>query len=121
LVPHAVSLFLETLRKYPLKPFVYKICTTDYNENNFNLSKDLLLFVSIFGIHHDAQNYVNAELFDPDRFSEENEKFIDSAKYLPFGGASKNDLGMYVPPVTREYIEKDLHYIKDVVNLQIVA
>ncbi|CAH1365305.1 unnamed protein product [Tenebrio molitor] len=86
------TVIYETLRKYPLKPFVYKICTTDYNENNFNLSKDLLLFVSIFGIHHDAQNYVNAELFDPDRFSEENEKFIDSAKYLPFGGASKNDL-----------------------------
>ncbi|RZC36117.1 cytochrome P450-like protein [Asbolus verrucosus] len=90
------------------------ITVDDLNELKYLetvVCEDLLLFVSIFGIHHDAQNYVNPELFDPDRFSEENEKFINPLKYIPFGFRSKEDFdSRYVTVIMKltlvEFISK---------------
>lgn len=77
--------FTETLRKYPLDPFVCKTVKENYSEFGVNWSKDTILFVSIFSIHHDPDNYINPQKFDPDRFSQEDIKFLDANKYLPFG------------------------------------
>ncbi|XP_044264276.1 cytochrome P450 6j1-like isoform X2 [Tribolium madens] len=91
------TVICETLRKYPIKPFVNKICKNSFEQNDMKFDKNQTVFLSIFGIHHDVDNYINPELFDPDRFSEENEMFIDSIKYLPFGHQIKNDFdSLYV-------------------------
>ncbi|KAJ3649595.1 hypothetical protein Zmor_021329 [Zophobas morio] len=84
----------EILRKYPTEPFVYKICERDYSKNDVQFPKNMLIFASIFGIHHDDRAYINPELFDPDRFCKENLKFVDSTKYLPFGFKDENDFGI---------------------------
>ncbi|EFA07573.1 cytochrome P450-like protein isoform X1 [Tribolium castaneum] len=85
------TVICETLRKYPMKPFVHKVCQKTFEQNGIKFDTNQTVFLSIFGIHHDVDNYINPELFDPDRFSEENEMFIDPIKYLPFGHQIKND------------------------------
>lgn len=52
---------------------------------NLKLPNDTIILLSIYGIHHDANNFPNPETFDPDRFAEENEKFIKYNTYLPYG------------------------------------
>ncbi|KAG5863608.1 hypothetical protein JTB14_025728 [Gonioctena quinquepunctata] len=77
----------ETLRKYPPIPLVTKKPKKDQNMNDFglNIPKNYLVFATIFGIHHDPLNYPDPESFDPDRFHEDNMKYIKPNTYVPFG------------------------------------
>lgn len=42
-------------------------------------------FIPMHCFHNDAKYFPNPNLFDPDRFNEENRKNIDPDTYLPFG------------------------------------
>lgn len=57
--------------------------------------KECLTVVSVFGIHHDQLNFPNPEQFDPDRFYVENEKYMKSYSFIPFGVGAKSTIGMY--------------------------
>ncbi|KAJ8938250.1 hypothetical protein NQ318_001783 [Aromia moschata] len=86
----------ETLRKYPPVPIVFNKCEEDYNipDVDLRLPKGTFVFVSIFGIHHDLDNFPDPEKFNPDRFSEENMKFVKPNTYLPFGYSLRRDIGI---------------------------
>ncbi|XP_074037398.1 probable cytochrome P450 6d4 isoform X1 [Leptinotarsa decemlineata] len=85
----------ETLRKYPPVPLVTKKPKKDYNMNDFGLDlpKSCLIFATIFGVHHDPANFPDPEAFDPDRFFEDNIKYIKPNTYFPFGLDSRNTIG----------------------------
>lgn len=82
---------LETFRKYPAVPTVIKKCKTEFlTDFGLKLPKNSLIFLSIFGVHHDQSNYSNPEHFDPDRFFEDK---LEQDRYLPFGYGLRTDIG----------------------------
>ncbi|KAK4879863.1 hypothetical protein RN001_008009 [Aquatica leii] len=85
----------ETLRKYPVLPFLDRRCMHDYKlpNSNFILKKGTPVYIPMLGLHHDPNHFPNPELYDPERFSDENKDSITSFTYIPFGEGPRNCIG----------------------------
>jgi len=85
----------ETLRKYPVLPFLDRVCVNDYKVPNSDLviEKGTPVFMPMFGIHYDPEYFPDPEKFDPERFSEENKDSFPNFSYLPFGVGPRLCLG----------------------------
>lgn len=70
----------------------------DYHIPNSSLTieKGTIILISLFGLHHDPDNFSNPEIFDPDRFLPENNSSIRSFTYLPFGEGLRICIGEYI-------------------------
>ncbi|XP_074030046.1 cytochrome P450 6k1 [Leptinotarsa decemlineata] len=84
----------ETLRKYPIIPFLDRICKENYEVPNTNLiiEKGTPIYIPIYGLHMDGTHFPDPEKYDPDRFLKKN---INGAGfvYIPFGDGPRNCLG----------------------------
>jgi cytochrome P450 family 6 len=86
----------ESLRKYPPVTNILRKVTKDYAVagSNVILPKGLQVFVPVYAIHHDPELYPDPEVYDPDRFSPENEAKRPAFSFLPFGDGPRNCIGM---------------------------
>ncbi|XP_070161412.1 cytochrome P450 6B7-like [Polyergus mexicanus] len=86
----------ETLRKYPPVGATQRICAESYKipDSDVVLEKGTKVLVPIYAIHHDPLYYKNPNIFDPDRFIDENKKLHDNDTYLPFGNGPRICIGM---------------------------
>lgn len=79
----------ETLRKWSPAVATDRVCNKPYSLNvdgrSYNFQVGDVITIPILGIHRDEKYYKNPELFDPERFSEENKAKINPNAYLPFG------------------------------------
>jgi cytochrome P450 family 6 len=89
------SLISETLRKYPVLPFLDRRNNTDYPiaGSDVVLEKGTPIFISLWALHFDSKFYPDPEKFDPTRFTEENVKSRPQFTYLPFGEGPRNCIG----------------------------
>lgn len=89
--------FTETLRKYPVLPYLSRRALEDYTFEGTKVSipKGTLICIPVFPIHHDSSIYPNPEKFDPERFSEDEVKKRHPMHYFPFGHGPRNCIGMY--------------------------
>lgn len=66
-----------------------RVCTKPYTLNvdgrSYNFKVGDVITFPILGIHRDEKYYKNPDVFDPERFSEENKSNINPNAYLPFG------------------------------------
>ncbi|XP_051160610.1 probable cytochrome P450 6a13 [Leptopilina boulardi] len=85
----------ETLRKYPLSPLLSRKCEGPYKipGTEIELPAGMRVIIPIYGLHHDANNYPDPEIFDPERFNEENKKKRHPFVYLPFGDGPRGCIG----------------------------
>ncbi|XP_068084560.1 cytochrome P450 6j1 [Anabrus simplex] len=86
----------ETLRKYPVLPFLDRKVLQPYTlpGTNFTLDKGDVVIISLSGIHYDPQYYPNPQRFDPERFTEENKRSRPNYSYMPFGEGPRICIGM---------------------------
>ncbi|KAF5271173.1 hypothetical protein FQR65_LT17688 [Abscondita terminalis] len=82
----------ETLRKWPPGFQTDRICAKDYMiepehpwEKPLLIEKDTMVIIPVVGVHHDPEYYPNPEVFDPERFNDDNKHNIKPYSYLPFG------------------------------------
>ncbi|KAF2893765.1 hypothetical protein ILUMI_12410 [Ignelater luminosus] len=85
----------ETLRKYPVLPFIDRRCTKPYNipGTDVTIEKDVPIYISLLGLHYDAEYFPNPEKYDPERFTIENKSTRPADAYIPFGEGPRNCIG----------------------------
>jgi cytochrome P450 family 6 len=90
-----IVLSIETLRKYPPLPTLHRECTKRYEipETNVVLEKGIQVVIPTLGIHYDPQYFPKPEVFDPERFSEEEKNKRHHYTYLPFGEGPRACIG----------------------------
>ncbi|KAH1021164.1 hypothetical protein HUJ04_010712 [Dendroctonus ponderosae] len=87
----------ETLRKFPPVPIIPRICTQTYQIPNSNvvIEKGTSVEIPVWGIHMDPDYYPNPDIFDPERFTEENKtKRKEELTFLPFGAGPRLCIGL---------------------------
>jgi len=98
-------MFTETLRKYPIIPFLERKCCSEYElpaptgNRTVALPGGTGVYISVLALHYDPTYFPEPEKFDPDRFTEENKHTRPNYTYLPFGEGP------------RMCISKDRHFI----------
>ncbi len=83
----------ESMRLYPPAPSVGREPIHDVQLGGYTIPKGALLTLSIYGLHRNPKVFPNPEVFDPERFSPENEKSIPRYGYLPFGAGPRVCIG----------------------------
>lgn len=88
-------LITETLRKYPPINFTVRRSTQSYKFEDINLTipKGTTIWIPIFGIHYDSKYYKNPQVFDPERFNDQELNNRPQMSYLPFGLGPRNCIG----------------------------
>ena len=92
-------MFTETLRIYPILPFLDRTCFSDYElpspsgNGTITLPAGTGVFVSVLGIQNDPQYFPEPEKFDPDRFTDENKRSRPKYTYIPFGEGLRMCIG----------------------------
>ncbi|XP_067006628.2 cytochrome P450 6j1 [Anabrus simplex] len=86
----------ETLRKYPVLPFLDRKALQPYTlpGSTIRLDEDQVVVIPVMGIHYDPEYYPEPERYDPERFSEENKRLRPNYTYLPFGEGPRICIGM---------------------------
>nr|CAD7264854.1 unnamed protein product [Timema shepardi] len=86
----------ETLRKYPILPFLDRMTLRDYKipGTNIVLEKGTSIFIPLLGFHNDPKYFPNPKEFNPERFTLENRKSIPNYAYMPFGEGPRKCIGM---------------------------
>lgn len=90
------SCYIETLRKYPPGFSLFRVAANDYKVPNSSLTikKGMEIFIPVYAIHMDPEIYPNPQIFDPNRFTQENIKNRHPMAYIPFGDGPRNCIGM---------------------------
>jgi cytochrome P450 family 6 len=91
--------FTETLRKYPIFPFLDRISCNDYRlpaangNGTVTLPAGTSVYIPVLALHHDPTYYPEPEKFNPDRFTEENKLSRPNYAYIPFGEGLRMCIG----------------------------
>ncbi|KAG5876193.1 hypothetical protein JTB14_001936 [Gonioctena quinquepunctata] len=90
------TVIFETMRKYPPAPVFLRKCTQTYRipDSNVVIEKGVSVLIPCYGMHRDPEYFPEPELFDPDRFNEQNKPKIWDYTYIPFGDGPRNCIGM---------------------------
>ena len=82
-LPYTEMIVKETLRLYPPAWLVREL-TEDTLLDGHAAKKGQLVFLNIYGMHHNSHLFPHPDRFDPERFNSENEGTIPRYAYLPF-------------------------------------
>lgn len=99
----------ETLRKWPPAPLTTRKCTKDIDVELGDGRKVLIergtnIWISLSSIHNDPRYFRDPMRFDPERFSEENKKKIETGSYIPFGVGPRRCIGEYTFVSARRFL-----------------
>uniref|UniRef100_A0A6P4E9E3 Probable cytochrome P450 6t1 n=1 Tax=Drosophila rhopaloa TaxID=1041015 RepID=A0A6P4E9E3_DRORH len=91
----------EVLRLYPPTAFLDRCCNSreGYDLSSWNCGSPFKLragtpvYISVLGLHRNAQFWPNPDVFDPERFSSEQRQQHHPMTYLPFGAGPRGCIG----------------------------
>ncbi|TDG50560.1 hypothetical protein AWZ03_003149 [Drosophila navojoa] len=87
----------ETLRKYPTLPHLSRISKKYYaakGNRHFYIEPGQMVYIPVYGIHHDPVLYPEPHRFIPERFLADQMAQRPTASWLPFGDGPRNCIGM---------------------------
>jgi hypothetical protein len=85
---------------YPPVLFAARECTKPFeletpSGGSYVVEAGTPVIIPIYALHYDPQHFPDPQIFDPDRFSEENKESRHKYSYLPFGEGPRICLGTY--------------------------
>lgn len=85
----------ETLRLYPVAPFITRYLPTDSTISGYNVPKDTLVIMSLYTISRDPKYFRNPEVFMPERWlrSDYNNVAMMQQASLPFAMGARSCIG----------------------------
>ncbi|XP_059051541.1 probable cytochrome P450 9f2 [Achroia grisella] len=90
----------ETLRKWAVAVLMDRVCTKPYvlpppreGGKPYQIKAGDIVYNMVNSIHMDEKYYPQPEIFNPDRFSDENKANILPTTYMPFGNGPRNCIG----------------------------
>nr|CAI5866501.1 unnamed protein product [Callosobruchus analis] len=86
----------ETLRMYPVLPFLDRRCNTEYKVANSDLviEKGLPVYIPMFGLHFDEKYFPDPFEYKPERFEKGASAYNqDGIVFLPFGEGPRICIG----------------------------
>ena len=93
-LPYNNQVIKESMR---VKPSVWtlntRIASEETSLGEYRVKKGSYMFISPYVLQNLPQHFSEPEIFDPERFSPENEKEIAKYSYLPFGGGPRVCIG----------------------------
>ncbi|KAA0039675.1 geraniol 8-hydroxylase-like [Cucumis melo var. makuwa] len=105
-LPYLKAVMKEALRLHPTLPLLVPHCPSETTViSNYTIPKGSRVFVNIWAIQRDPNEWENPSVFDPERFL--NGKFDFSGndfRYLPFGSGRRNCAGIAMAERTVMYL-----------------
>ncbi|KAJ8670406.1 hypothetical protein QAD02_001665 [Eretmocerus hayati] len=94
-LPYLHMICQETVRLYPIVPWLGRVSESDYTFSGTDVSikKGTPVILPTRALHMDPNYFSNPEIFDPERFSEGNREKIIPFTYFPFGGGPRGCIG----------------------------
>jgi cytochrome P450 len=92
-LPYTLAVLKESMRLYPPAYIIARRATEDVVIGDHLITKGMILFVNVLGIHHRADLYANPEAFEPERFLGDFEKQLPRCAYMPFGAGPRVCIG----------------------------
>lgn len=88
----------EALRKYPQYSIITRQCVKNYQfpESNITIDRKITINVPVDAIHKDEEYYKDANVFNPDRFLDDEAALRHCYTYLPFGAGPRKCIGKLV-------------------------
>lgn len=83
----------ESMRIYPPAWITDRVPNEDDEIEGYQIPKDVLIGVYIYGVHHSPKYWENPSQFDPSRFEKDKIKSRPSYAYMPFGGGPRLCIG----------------------------
>lgn len=76
---------------------ITRLCTRDFKDPDSDLviKKGTQIIISPFGLQWDEKYFPNPEVFNPDRFTEEQKASRHHYTYLPFGEGPRVCIGLF--------------------------
>lgn len=86
--------FLETMRLYPVLPFMQKMCTKTYTlSNGLTVEQGTPIIIPNQGLSHDPKYFANPEEFQPERFLDSQKDNLVKYASMPFGEGPRACIG----------------------------
>jgi len=92
-LPLCLQVFKEVVRLYPPITFLTRDAREDIVLDGYYIPKGTSLLLSPYTLHRKPEHFPQPDLFDPERFSPENEKRLPHNAYLPFGTGPRICIG----------------------------
>ncbi|GCE17014.1 cytochrome P450 [Dictyobacter kobayashii] len=92
-LPYTLQVFKEAMRLYPPAYAVSRVALKDCNLDGYPIKKQDIVIAAIFAMHRRPEYFPDPEVFNPERFTPENEKQLPRYAYLPFGAGPRICIG----------------------------
>ncbi|XP_022667995.1 cytochrome P450 315a1, mitochondrial-like isoform X1 [Varroa destructor] len=105
-MPYVKAVIKETLRLYPVAPFLTRILDRDFTLNGYRIPAGKYILMSLYTMGRDPKNFSNPQAFCPERWLRENraESQANSWACLPFGLGSRSCIGRRVAEIQMQFL-----------------
>jgi len=94
-LPYTLQVIKETMRIQPTVAMIPRGVRQDAALGEYQIEGGSIVLVSPYVQHHDPRHWQNPDVFDPERFSAQNEEKIEKFSYMPFGGGPRICIGSH--------------------------
>ena len=90
---YTIQVMMEGLRLYPPFWMIDRVAVADDRAGDIDIPRGSTVIVYVYGAHHAPRYWESPESFDPERFTNANNKLRTPFTHLPFGGGPRGCIG----------------------------